>query len=233
MNNREDYLKDLETINAQIMAVVKEIADLDTKRATLKEKIKLLQQLKHSIAGFKVQPAQPIDAKVTNESSEKEKIILFRSLFRGREDVFPKRFESAKSGKSGYQPSCNNEWKKGLCKKPKIKCANCDSRDFIPLSIDIIRNHLMGKDVKSRSKKDFTIGIYPMLPDETCWFLAVDFDKESWMKDSKAYLETCRSFCVPAILERSRSGNGGHIWIFFAEPIPAKLTRQLAHLCRF
>lgn len=227
MNNREDYLKDLETINAQIMAVEKEIADLDTKRATLKEKIKLLQQLKHSIAGFKVQPTQRIDAKVTNESSEKEKIILFRSLFRGREDVFPKRFESAKSGKSGYQPSCNNEWKKGLCKKPKIKCANCDSRDFIPLSIDIIRNHLMGKDVKSRSKKDFTIGIYPMLPDETCWFLAVDFDKESWMKDSKAYLETCRSFCVPAILERSRSGNGGHIWIFFAEPIPAKLARQL------
>lgn len=227
MNNREDYLKDLETINAQIIAVEKEIADLDTKRATLKEKIKLLQQLKHSIAGFKVQPTQRIDAKVTNESPEKEKIILFRSLFRGREDVFPKRFESAKSGKSGYQPSCNNEWKKGLCKKPKIKCANCDSRDFIPLSIDIIRNHLMGRDVKSRSKKNFTIGIYPMLPDETRWFLAVDFDKESWMKDSKAYLETCRSFCVPAILERSRSGNGGHIWIFFAEPIPAKLARQL------
>ena len=87
MNNREDYLKDLETINAQIMAVEKEIADLDTKRATLKEKIKLLQQLKHSIAGFKVQPTQRIDAKVTNESSEKEKIILFRSLFRGLEDV--------------------------------------------------------------------------------------------------------------------------------------------------
>jgi len=89
MNNREDYLKDLETINAQIMAVEKEIADLDTKRATLKEKIKLLQQLKHSIAGFKVQPTQRIDAKVTNESSEKGKIILFRSLFRGREDVLP------------------------------------------------------------------------------------------------------------------------------------------------
>ena len=220
-------MKDLEKINAQITDVENELADLDTKRAALKEKIKLLQQLKHSIDGFKFQSVQPIAAKVTNESSEKEKIILFRSLFRGREDVFPKRFESASSGKSGYQPSCNNEWKKGLCKKPKIKCANCDSRDFIPLSIDIIRNHLMGKDVKSQSKKDFTIGVYPMLPDETCWFLAVDFDKESWMEDSKAYLETCWSFSVPAILERSRSGNGGHIWIFFAEPIPARLARQL------
>ena len=66
-----------------------------------------------------------------------------------------------------------------------------------------------------------------MLIDETCWFIAVDFDKETWMEDAKAYLEACRSFGVPASLERSRSGSGGHIWIFFSEPIPAKLARQL------
>jgi hypothetical protein len=64
------------------------------------------------------------------------------------------------------------------------------------------------------------IGVYPMLLDETCWFLTVDFDKEAWKENSKAYLETCRTFKVPAALERSRSGNGGHIWIFFSKPIP-------------
>ena len=109
----------------------------------------------------------------------------------------------------------------------KIKCADCDKRDFVPVSDDIIQSHLMGRDLTRRSNKDFTIGVYPLLSDETCWFLAVDFDKESWMEDSKTYLETCRSLNVPAALERSRSGNGGHIWIFFTETMPAKLARQL------
>lgn len=141
--------------------------------------------------------------------------------------MFPKRFESAKTGKKGYQPCCRNEWIKGVCRKPKIKCTDCENRDFIPLTDDIIKNHLMGTDVHSRSKRDYTIGIYPLLIDETCWFLAADFDKEAWMDDVSAYLETCKTYNVQAVLERSRSGNGGHVWIFFSEPVPASQARRL------
>ena len=218
---------DLLSIIVQINNAEKELFALDAKRAVLEERIRQLQKLKHSIAKVRDQSAQPIDGKVTNESSEKEKIALFSSLFKGREDVFPKRFESLKTGKSGYQPCCRNEWIRGICRKPKVKCADCENRDFIPVTDDIIRNHLTGTDVYSNSKRDYIIGIYPLLPDETCWFLAIDFDKKNWMYDVSAYLETCKTYSVRAILERSRSGNGGHLWIFFSEPIPASQARRL------
>jgi len=87
--------------------------------------------------------------------------------------------------------------------------------------------HLRGEGPDGR---DFTIGVYPMLADETCWFLAVDFDKETWQRDVAAFLATCNSMSVPAVLERSRSGNGGHVWIFFSEPIPAASARRLGSL---
>lgn len=214
-------------IDFLILEVEKELAALDERRQLLLKRIGELQIQKVSGLQNKEETDQIPSRTVTKKSPEKEKIALFLSLFRGREDVFARRFESARSGKSGYQPSCRNEWKRGLCRKPQIKCADCDKRDFVPVSDDIIQSHLMGRDLTKRSNKDFTIGVYPLLSDETCWFLAVDFDKESWMEDSKIYLETCRSFNVPAALERSRSGNGGHIWIFFTETMPAKLARQL------
>jgi hypothetical protein len=91
----------------------------------------------------------------------------------------------------------------------------------------VIRNHLLGRDPNDRYQREFVIGVYPMLIDETCWFLAVDFDKDSWAEDAGAYLATCTKFKVPAYLERSRSGNGGHVWIFFSETIPVRLARQL------
>ncbi|MFH1674291.1 MAG: DEAD/DEAH box helicase family protein [Pseudomonadota bacterium] len=220
-------MKDLLSIDAEIKAAEEELADLDVKRAVLKKKIQQLKKIKHSVSDNRSYIPQTFPVKVTSESPEKEKISLFRALFRGREDVFPRHFESAKSGKSGYQPECLNQWIRGLCRKPAVKCSDCDARDFIPISDEIIFNHLMGRDMSKRSAKDFTIGVYPLLTDETCWFLAVDFDKESWMADSKAYMETCRHFNVPAVIERSRSGHGGHIWIFFSEPIPARLARQV------
>ena len=167
---------------------------------------------------------------VTIHSSEGEKISLFRSLFRGREDVFARRFESERTGKSGYQPFCRNEWIKGICRKPKIKCNDCDNRDFFPITDDIIKCHLLGVDLHKKSIRDFTIGIYPLLHDETCWFLAIDFDKESWMDDVTAFMETCESYNVPTALERSRSGKGGHVWIFFSEPIKASMARKLGTL---
>jgi superfamily II DNA or RNA helicase/very-short-patch-repair endonuclease len=160
----------------------------------------------------------------TNASSPAEKIALFRSLFRGREDVYPRRFESRKTGKAGYAPACANEWVRGVCEKPKIKCAECSHRAFLPVTDEVVRWHLSGRDNLGRA---FVMGVYPMLLDETCLFLAVDFDKESWEADVSAFVETCRKLDVPVALERSRSGNGGHVWFFFAEAVSASAARKL------
>ena len=92
------------------------------------------------------------------------------------------------------------------------------TRKFRPLTDEVVRGHLVG---------DHTIGIYPLLQDETCWFLAVDFDKKTWPRDAAAFLAVCCELNVPAALERSRSGNGGHVWIFFDQAIPATTARKL------
>src|SRR2546426_6458832 len=157
-------------------------------------------------------------------SSSAEKIALFRSLFRGRDDVYPRRFESRKTGKSGYAPACANEWVRGICEKPRIKCAECPHRRFLPVTDEVIRWHLSGRDDVGQP---FVAGVYPMLLDETCFFLAVDFDKSGWLEDSSAFLETCRGMDLSAALERSRSGRGGHAWLFFEEAVPAALARRL------
>jgi superfamily II DNA or RNA helicase len=153
---------------------------------------------------------------VTNNSSIEEQVTLFRSLFRGREDVYPVRWEG-KYGNSGYSPACANEWKRPLCGKPRTKCGDCENRDLILVTDEIIRDHLIGKHI---------IGVYPLLLDETCWFLAIDFDKKTWQEDVVAFLEVCREMSVPAALERSRSGQGGHVWIFFDRPIEASMARK-------
>lgn len=165
---------------------------------------------------------------VHQQSSSADKIALFRSLFRGRDDVYPRRFESRKTGKSGYAPACANEWVRGICEKPRIKCAECPHRRFLPVTDDVIRWHLSGRDDTGES---FVAGVYPMLLDETCFFLAIDFDKADWGEDATAFLETCHRLRLHAALERSRSGSGGHVWLFFDQPIPAVQARRLgSHL---
>ena len=166
----------------------------------------------------------PTSSDINYRAPPEAKIALFRSLFRGREDVYPRRFESRTTGKSGYAPACGNEWVRGICEKPRVKCATCLNRQFLPVTNDVIRWHLSGQD---SGGADFTAGVYPMLLDETCFFLAMDFDKTDWQQDTTAVLETCRRLDVPAGLERSRSGNDGHVWIFFAEAIPATIARRL------
>lgn len=169
-------------------------------------------------------PVDLISGCVDGTSSPQSKIALFRSLFRGRDDVYPRRFESRKTGKSGYAPACANEWVRGICEKPRIKCAECPNRRFLPVTDEVIRWHLSGCDPDGQP---FVAGVYPLLQDETCFFLAADFDKADWREDATAFLETCRRLNLPAALERSRSGRGAHVWLFFEEAIPATLARRL------
>lgn len=215
-----------------------ELARLDRRRAELKRRIAVFQEeLKESFSengsdAINVDVAESSaeyqTPSVTLYSPEQDKIALIRSLFRGREDVYPKRFESIRSGKSGYQPHCANEWVRGLCDKPRTKCTDCANRVFVPIKDETIRCHLLGQ--QPGSKRDFTIGVYPLLPDNSCWFVAVDFDKQSWQQDVFAFAETCRLLEVPVAIERSRSGTGAHVWIFFGEQIPAALARDLASM---
>ena len=112
-------------------------------------------------------------------SSVEIKIRLFRKLFSGREDVFARRWYSNTTGKSGYQPVCENEWADGICDKKAFKCSVCPNRKLLPLSNKAVYNHLAGKDKYVRD----IIGIYPMLPDDTCRFLCADFDEAEFEKD--------------------------------------------------
>jgi superfamily II DNA or RNA helicase len=147
-----------------------------------------------------------------------QRIALFRSLFHGRDDVYAVRWENA-DGRSGYMPKADRDWKAYLrAKDQDRKKVDRLTRKFRPITDDVVRGHLVG---------DHTIGIYPLLQDETCCFLAVDFDKKTWQKDAIEFLAVCRELSVPAALERSRSGNGGHVWIFFDRSIPATAARKL------
>lgn len=162
----------------------------------------------------------------TQQLDTDAKLALFQRLFRGRIDVFPIRWES-KLGKSGYSPACANEWRPGICHKPRIKCGDCSHRQLIPLTNEVLYRHLAGEVV---------IGVYPLLLDDTCHFLAVDFDEAEWRKDVLAFAQSCRELGVPVALEVSRSGNGAHAWVFFAKNVQAQEARRLgtaiiSHTC--
>lgn len=159
--------------------------------------------------------------------STAEKIALFRRLFRGRTDVFPIRWESKKTGKTGYAPACSNEWLAGVCEKPRIKCSDCCNRQLTPLSDEVIYDHLSG---------EHTVGVYPLLADDNCHFLAADFDEAEWREDAQAFVQSCHELGVPVALEISRSGNGAHAWIFFSGSVSARDARRLgtaiiSHTC--
>lgn len=196
-----------------------QIARLQAENERLKS---LLRQ--HGIAWAHEQPGPAPESSA--RLNPDEKVQLFASLFRGREDVYPIRWES-KAGKSGYAPACANEWRAGICEKPRVKCGDCQHRALIPLTGQTLFDHLAGRH---------TIGVYPLLNDDTCHFLAVDFDDAEWREDVRGFAGTCDALGVPVALEVSRSGNGAHAWIFFSPRVAARDARRLgtaliSHTC--
>lgn len=162
-------------------------------------------------------------APVCTHSSTQEKIECFLSMFRGREEMYARRYYSTKTGKSGYTPVCKNEWVQGLCDKRRYKCADCPNRAFVSLNYEAVKAHLRGNDPLCRD----VAAIYPMREDNTTWLLAADFDDADWQADVAAFRKCCTVPGLTPAVERSRSGNGAHVWLFFSEPVSAADARRL------
>jgi len=213
-SDREIVLHKIAEVEQQITRLRKQQEEA---KSTL---ISLREHLASSDGETPHKPEHPAEAPVSTATNltPDEKIALFLRLFQGRNDVYPKLWQNQKTGKKGYSPACSNEWIRGVCEKPRVKCGECPKQAFLPVTSEVILDHLQGRHV---------IGVYPMLKDETCRFLAADFDKEAWREDVMAFTETCRHTGVPYAIERSRSGNGAHVWFFFSSPVPAATARKM------
>ncbi|MFV1976760.1 MAG: DEAD/DEAH box helicase family protein, partial [Candidatus Scalindua sp.] len=194
---------------------------IKSKIRRLDEQIAFLQKLKaqHLARIHALNSEQEMSSPLPSHHNQaQDNILLFKQYFRGQENVYARLWFNQRSHKKGYSPACKNEWIRTLCKKPVVKCSECSHQAFLPLDEKAVKRHIEGKDV---------IGVYPMTDDEKCFFLAFDFDKECWFDDINALRETCKDEGINIGIERSRSGKGGHAWIFFEEAIPALLARQL------
>ena len=211
MPRRDDTLAEIARQKARL-------AELERERAAATDRIAALEAGLIEGAGEARDRAAGPTWSVPPPATMAERVSLFRRLFRGREDVFPKRWESRK-GTQGYSPVCENEWSPALCDKPRTKCSKCDNRKLAPVTDRVVREHLEGRHV---------IGVYPLLLDETCWLVAADFDGPGWADDVAAFRETCRAADIPVAVERSRSGKGAHAWFYFAAPVPASTARKMA-----
>ena len=192
-------MDELSAIDQKISALKAELAQLEAKRLKL------------------IAAKESVSTACSNTMSPEQKVELFQRYFRGNTYCYAVRWQN-KQGRSGYSIACNNEWRQGICNKPKVKCLECPNQAFKPLDGKALYDHLSGKSI---------VGIYPMDSDSNCWFLAIDFDKKDWKEASLAYAEACRCNGIDFLLERSRSGNGAHVWIFFETKVDAASVRKL------
>lgn len=216
---------DQETLSRKYQAALAENEALRNEIKALKARLSLTADSMPQTGAESVNQKAPLSpapemtnnkTRLNREMSPLEKLSLFMSLFSGRTDAYARRWES-RQGKAGYSPVCRNEWKAGACRKPTVKCGQCKHRQYNELTTQVIEDHLRGR---------ITVGIYPLFPDETCLFLAIDCDKDGWQTDLLAIRRICAELEIPAAFERSRSGNGGHVWFFFDAPIGAARARK-------
>jgi len=144
-------------------------------------------------------------------------VDLFMSLFHGRSDAYARRWE--KEGRSGYSPAYEFNWDEFMAHKRRGgSLKDFKNKRLLALTDSVIKRHLLGLEA---------VGIYPILPDNTSFFLAADFDGEHWLEGARAYIDASNEVRLTAYLERSRSGNGGHVWMFFSDPCPCYKSRQI------
>ena len=206
------------------------IQELEKENARLKA---ILDKNGIEYGSFESKNCAPYHIEVSHASTRQftlqEKVAIFQSVFQGRDDVFSKRWYSSTTQKSGYQPACKREWNREFCDKRKYKCADCPNRQFAPLTYNDFFNHLAGKDALGRD----VIGLYPIRKDNTCSFLCTDFDDKNcehgYKNDVLAFVNVCKTWNIPCYIERSRSGNGAHVWIFFGTPVTAFKARKLGN----
>ncbi len=185
-----------------------ELERLRAENGRLRTLLELAQGTRAIIVASK-RPETASSLRLDSGAAASEKVALIRDLFRSRETVYALRWENARTTKSGYVPATAGGWtRSGL-------------KTYLPLTDEAIERHLRGRE---------SIGIYPLFGDDSCWFLACDFDGGTWQLDALALLEACGERGVPAALERSRSGRGGHVWIFFSAPVAAGSARKLGAL---
>ncbi len=203
---------------------------LERERAQIQQQLSQ-RRLNPALVGARQGNLEIAASPVSHDSPIREKVALFRRYFAGRVDVYPIRWESPTSDRAGYAPACAHEWQPLICAKPRIKCGQCPHQAFLPVNDDLIERHLRGAPRAGIREREFVAGVYPLLPDDTCQFLALDFDNEGWREDAQALRTVCRDASVPVAFERSRSGNGAHVWMFFTRPVAARDARALgAHL---
>jgi hypothetical protein len=203
----------------RITTIKSELQQLESRRQSL---LSELRELTSSGGAAEISTTFLGDRAFHKEpETPEEKIQLFLKLFLCRSDVFPHYWENKKSGKKGYSPVCSNEWKPGICLKPKVKCSVCSNQAFVPFDPDSVRDHLMGT---------IAMGSYAIDQQDRCIFLAADFDKSTWREDIRAYTNTAAEMNIQVATEISKSGNGAHAWIFFREHVPAKKARRLGEI---
>jgi superfamily II DNA or RNA helicase len=218
-----ERIAELEACNQELLAENKRLREMlglpTEKAAPTKATVPVLSLTEEK-------PAQTTPISINKYSSPEKKIELFHSLFRGRTDVYAKRCYSKKHDSCYYIPACKNEWVRGLCDRTRVKCKDCKHRDLLPLTKDVIDRHLRNKDDNGAG----IMGVYPLLENETCFFLAFDFDEEKWEEDVATFRSVCDSLDIPIAVERSRSGNGAHVWLFFEEAVSALSARRLGNV---